>query len=145
MEQHPFGRVDVRTHIAAEQHRKVVLLEHGLMRVTRKANCVCERVDHVPFRARGAAVDRQMHRCLARHVLPEVRQAPADGHTQTRRRRGVTPIELGEDLLEFALRGYQVVGCNARRDDAVMKRRRNHGDAVVPNDCETVEQVLLRM
>jgi hypothetical protein len=54
-------------------------------------------------------------------------------------------FEHDERLLELALRRPEIVCRHSRRDDCVMERRYDYRNAVVPNDGQAVEKMLLRV
>ena len=138
VEERLLGRCDRLLAVAAQEDGDVVLLELGLLRVAREAH----RVEQ-GGRLR-ADVDRLQARPLGGNMRPEVRQPPRDGDPEPGRRRGVLRLQLRERLLEILARRAEVVGRDGRRHDRVMERRHEHLDAVVGDDLDTVEQVLLR-
>ena len=115
----------------------------------RSARGSCRRVareaDRVEERGLlGAAVARQVPIRGRRDVAPEVRQAPGDRDAEPGRRRRIAPVEVGERLLELALRLEQVARLDRGRDDLVVERRHDHLGAVVAHDAHAAEQMLLR-
>ena len=77
----------------------------------------------------------------------EVRQAPRDGDAEPGGRRREPALELARARTRARLRGAQVVrvgAAHARRHDLVVERRHDDLDAVVGDDAQPVEQVLLR-
>ena len=135
------GVVDVCTQVAAKQDRKVVRLEHGVIRVAREARRVEEH------RLAGAKVVRQVAVRLVGDEALEVRQPPGDGDAEPGRGRFVVALEPAEDALQRRLGlGERLrVGADPRRHDQVVQRRDEHLDAVLVHEPDAVEQVLLRL
>ena len=125
--------------VAAEQHRDVVLLEHGRVRVACETS---RRKKRVPGRA---PVERGVHAPRRRDEPLEVRQPPGHRDSQTSRRRRKTPLEIGERRLErvTCIGEVRAIHEHSRRDDLVMKRRHLHLDTVVRHRPHAVEHMLL--
>ena len=107
------------------------------MRVARKAPGVEEG------ELARAAVPRRILRPRRRNVLAEIRETPANRDPEAGGRCVVTLLELAERVVQLLPGGAQVARAHLRGHQLVMQRRNEHLHAVVLNDADGVEHVLL--
>ena len=107
------------------------------MRIAGEAHGVEER------RLAGADVVRGMAAPGRKDVTAEVGQSPANGDPEPGGRRLVAPLQRLECSLELALRAAQVTGPDLRGHELVVAGRDQNVDAVVLDDLDAVEDVLL--
>ena len=138
-EQDLLGVRDVVEAVAAQQHDRIVILEHCVVRVARKANCIEQR------RTLRPPVQRLQPLPLRRDETPEVRKPPAHRHADAGGGDGVRLLERRKRPFEGerCVSGVGRVDGDARRDELVMERGHEHLHAVVLLDRDAVEQVLL--
>ena len=123
--------------VAAQEHGDVVRLQHGRVRVAREADRRQER------ELAGPAVMWGVLRPRLRHVSLEVGKAPRDRDAEPRGGRREAAVEAGERILEVALRRPEVAATDGCGHELVVQRRDDHGNAVVADDAQALQQVLL--
>ena len=138
---------DVVEDVAAEQHGDVVLLEQRRFAGrSGTGSRLRARGPGLP-RLRRTAVEREMPLGLRGHEALEVRKPPGHRHAEAGGRRLEALVEPPERVLELRAglprARRRSADAQRRRDDLVVERRHEHLDAVVADDPDPVQKVLL--
>ena len=133
--------------VAPEENREIVRFQDRLGRIARKADRVEQDAHRLVLRLRRPPIDRDVLVGRPGHVAAKVRQAPRDRDPHPGRGRRVGALQPRERILERRLRVAErpaaLPDLDRRGDELVVERRNDDLDAVVLDDPDTLEQVLL--